>query len=106
MGILLKRGRKGALIGFGIVLAIAIIACGAVWLVSSTAPTPPEVATCKRSTCGPLELADCGSAFDAPLFVYVRVSGHYLGDCGHWSASLYNTGFCRVVGKFRNYCAP
>jgi hypothetical protein len=97
--------RKSIRLSIGVALTVVAVAFVTYWFGRSMAPTAAEVSTCKKSTCGPLELVDCGTEFVGPLFVYVRFAGHYLGDCGSYAASLYNTTFCPVVGKVRSLCA-
>jgi hypothetical protein len=91
-------------VAIGVALVVVAVAGGTYWFGRSIGPTAAETASCRKATCGPLELLDCGAAFDGPLFVYVRFTGHYLGDCGHWSASIYSTNFCRAVGSATNLC--
>src|SRR6185295_1840449 len=95
--------RKRAGIVTALALAIIALACGAYLFTRPAAPTAPETASCKKSTCGPLELLDCGVAFDGPLFVYVRFTGNYLGDCGRSGATLYNPAFCRTVSRVTDF---
>ena len=86
--------------------AVILASVATLYLLSEPAESAPPAASfheCKTLHCGPLRLADCGSATDGPLLVFSRLPNRYLGDCGYWNGGPGGL-LCSTVYGIKDSC--